>query len=206
METGIEDADTRVTAAEAALNVRKGPPLPTGLTNAWFYAANMGAGLNSTGLANEVLRVIPVKLSYPVTIDGLSIYVQVAGEATSVFRFGIYADDGSGFPGALILDAGTVATATTGNKILAIAALALQPGLYWFGGVIQAAPTTTPALNSAANEWTPPILLPQDQNAPQQGNVGARATVIAGALPTPFPTALRLGNCVTAPRVAFRVP
>lgn len=63
---------------------------------------------------------LPVYFSQPTTLDRIAIECTVAQAATTV-RLGIYDDDGTaGAPGTLILDAGTVSTATIGVKEITI--------------------------------------------------------------------------------------
>jgi hypothetical protein len=57
---------------------------------------------------------------YPVTVDQIGIAVTTAGSASSVCRLGLYDVDADGAPGNVLVDAGTVATDTTGDKIITL--------------------------------------------------------------------------------------
>ena len=65
-------------------------------------------------------------------------------------RLGLYGDDGSGHPGRLVIDAGTVDTASAGLKRLAIDVM-LDATLYWFAALGNApASVVAPAAQAAA--------------------------------------------------------
>lgn len=97
--------------------------------NRW-YAAGVRAATAATTLALVAnnLRAIPFFVPKRIVLDRIAINVTtlVAGQA----RLGIYNDNGSVYPGTLVLDAGTVDTGTTGVKPLTID-LTLEQGLYW---------------------------------------------------------------------------
>jgi hypothetical protein len=73
------------------------------------------------------------------TFDRIAIRVTIAAGTNA--RMGIYADDGSVAPGALILDSGAISTASTGVKEVTINNT-LGPGaLIWLALVADGAPT-----------------------------------------------------------------
>lgn len=72
----------------------------------------------------------------------MRIGVTSGGTSGSVHRLGIYDTAADGTPGSLILDAGTVATTTTGDKEITGLSAQLTPGLYWLTAVQQGAPST----------------------------------------------------------------
>lgn len=86
-----------------------------------------GAGISTYNSANRLYAVaffVPVSQSF----DRICCYVSQTAVGNA--RIGIYADDGTVYPGALILDAGTVSLATTGSKEIVIDET-LAAGLYW---------------------------------------------------------------------------
>jgi len=93
------------------------------------------------------LRACPLPVGKAVTLDRIGLEVTTA-VATAVVRLGIYADDGNGYPGALVLDAGTIDASTTGFKEIVINQ-ALAAGLYWLVGVAQTAAPTVRATSGA---------------------------------------------------------
>ncbi len=83
-----------------------------------------------------------------VSLTALGVLVTTAGAGGSLIRLGVYADAG-GLPGALLLDAGTVAGDTVGEQVVATT-LALTRGTYWLGALLQAPGSTAPVLSCVA--------------------------------------------------------
>lgn len=83
------------------------------------------------------LFFVPFPIATERAIDRIAFEVTTGGTAGSVGRLGIYADD-DGNPGALLLDAGTVDTTSTGAKEIAVAET-LDAGLSWLAIVAQVA-------------------------------------------------------------------
>jgi len=98
-----------------------------------------GSNWTNYAYSANYLYGMPVLLPGKLTFDRISVDVQTAAGTTSN-RLGIYKDNGSFMPGALVLDAGTVDTSTTGVKEITINQ-ALEPGIYWLAWVSAAAPT-----------------------------------------------------------------
>lgn len=95
------------------------------------------SGNFSNGLAPvlDELRLGHFAVAKTVTVDRIGVFCGAA-VALSTSRLGIYRDNGDGYPGALVLDAGTVDTSSTGFKEITISQQ-LIPDLYWIGGVGQ---------------------------------------------------------------------
>lgn len=89
--------------------------------------------------------IFPFVVTKTSTYSGMA--VKVDGTAGTGARLAVYEDDGAGYPGNLIHDAGTVDTTTTGWKETTTS-FTLEPGVYWlvrntdggssFGGFDQA--------------------------------------------------------------------
>ena len=94
---------------------------------------------------NNQLAACPIYIPNSVTLNGIAIGVNGGASTGGVVRLGIYADDGTGVPGTLLVDAGTVDVTTNGTKSLTIS-LAVTPGIYWLAAVVQGNPTTRPTL------------------------------------------------------------
>jgi hypothetical protein len=91
------------------------------------------------------MRLYPFIVPVDMTVNTIACeVVTTPGSAGSVVRLGIY-DDVDGVPTNLILDAGTVATQTTGVKSIAISQ-ALSAGIVWCCAVPQGTPGTNPTL------------------------------------------------------------
>ena len=84
-------------------------------------------------------RYQPIYVATRTTYLGIAVDVTTAGAAGTLARLGIYQWD-NGLPGARVLDAGTVSTATTGVKEIVISQ-ALDPGFYFLYCVVDGAPT-----------------------------------------------------------------
>jgi hypothetical protein len=91
---------------------------------------------------NGYLTCLPLRVDTGFNVVGIGIEVTTAGQAGAVLRLGIYIDSGSA-PGALLLDAGTVAADSTGIKTLPISAT-LTAGWWWLAALPQNCPTTLP--------------------------------------------------------------
>jgi hypothetical protein len=127
--------------------------LPGGVfAEATRYFRGPGGPLGANAPANETGVCHPIAISAPMTLDRIAVNVTLAGEAGSVARLGIYGPvppSRSLIGGAtpLLLDAGTVDTATTGFKELTISE-AVTPGWYLLVVVPQNAPTTQPTFSA----------------------------------------------------------
>jgi len=95
-------------------------------------------GANLTLVLNR-LYAAPFRLNASGTADRIGIDVATAAAAGGVARLVIYSPDGTGgMPGAVVLDAGTVAIDTTGGKTITISQ-ALSAGFYWLAVIGQTA-------------------------------------------------------------------
>lgn len=165
----------------------------------------IGLGLEASGAITTAdtgegtFRAAPVFVPVTSTWDRISCEVAVVGSAGSLIRLGIYADDGSGLPGALILDAGTEDGTVLGahHKVIS---QALTPGWYWVGAAIQGAAVTRPVMRSIQGPYT----LTGVTTGLGSANFQRTAVVgsVTGALPNPSGATTGLtGNC---PRLVLR--
>lgn len=121
------------------------PALP--MVSGRYYFAPAGAHTTSASLGNGSLRLSPFFVPNPVTLSRIGGEITVVGDAASVLRLGIYNDDGTGRPGNLVLDAGTI----SGNSATVQEITISQPlnaGWYWFGGAVQGVTTTQPTVRT----------------------------------------------------------
>lgn len=107
---------------------------------------------STTAPNNQQARAFPLWIPNAVTLDRIGVEVTGAGESGSVIRLGIWDDDGTGtFPGAMLLDAGTVAgDGTPAFKELTIS----QPvdnQQIWLVACVQSASTTPPTLRTVSS-------------------------------------------------------
>ena len=86
-------------------------------------------------LTADRLYAVPFLVTRTRTFDRIAIDVTTS-QAGSAIRLGIYEDGTNLAPGALVLDAGTIASTATGVKTIAISKQ-LTKGLYWLAAYNQ---------------------------------------------------------------------
>ena len=187
----LASADTLKRLRELTL-----PRKPYFISGAWYgptsyYEASGGA------VTNNRLRGCYFPVTTDVTIDRIGISVNTAGAAGSVIRLGIYRDDGAIGPDALVLDAGTLDSTTTGRKEIVISQ-ALTPDNYWLMLAGQGTPASSPNLGRAQISSVSfyPYYQGQNSNFTVQAASWGRAS-IAGAFPatlTPVSADYTLGG------------
>jgi hypothetical protein len=201
-------ADARISAAlPYALNLIS----PQAYVSGNYYYCNGLSTATTAALGNGSLRVSPWLVTTTLSLAALFIDLTVAGDANSVFRVGIFADDGTSRPSTLVLDAGTISTgsgnagnvSTSGTPgVYQITASAtLQPGLYWVGGAVQGVTTTQPTLRTTTSVLTPGG--PLGTSLPGAGNnhVAFFKSSVTGALSSlTGPTSVGV-----APRIGYKV-
>lgn len=176
------------------------PPMPNPVAGQYIRLAST-SGNTTTTLGNGSLRVFPVFLQRAQAFDRLGAEVTGAGEAGSTYRIGVYADNGNRYPGALILDAGTIdGTSATLQEITV--SLTLSAGLYWFGGVTQNAPSSQPTLRAVASWTMPAITSIGTTSANTNDSFGQFQSGVAGALPSTFTSTVSLSG--STPRLFAR--
>ncbi len=111
----------------------------------FYYSAPEVRGAASLQVPTQNLAYfVPFYVSETATFDRIGIRIST-NQASTNGRLAIYADDGHGAPGTLVLDAGTVDTATSATSVEATISQQLNPGLYWLACVTQGG-TTQPTL------------------------------------------------------------
>lgn len=91
----------------------------------------------------------PIDVGKSFTMDRIGCGITL-GAASSVIRLGIYRSGANGFPDALLLDAGTVDSSTTGNKELTISQ-AVPAGRFWLAAVAQGGTPTCNVVTTATS-------------------------------------------------------
>lgn len=162
-----------------------------GLASQVWYSSAVSS---LTALATTANRctALPILLTKPATFDTIAVNVTAAGGAGSTIRLGIYADNGSGAPGALILDAGTVASDSIGQKTAAITQT-LGPGLYWLVArdvQVTSAPTITVTASNVVSGLGGLSMF----SAGFSGRSGWFNDTVASPLPATFPTLTAASN------------
>lgn len=118
-------------------------------------------------------------------------------KALSHVQLGIYADSG-GAPGALVVDAGNVSSASTGGKEINIAQT-LARGWYWLAAVSDDAPTLRGFSNLISQAFFPWLGFSSGGNFTNHAGVSVARPY--GALPNPFTAGSVLSD---GPRILLR--
>jgi len=175
---------------------------PVAYTSGQYFFCNSQGNSSTGGTTNNTVRVTPWLVTDSITISRLFAEATVVGESGSVFRFGIWNDDGAGKPGTLLLDAGTAATDSSTGAFEVTVSQALSPGIYWVGGAVQSAPSTQPTLR-LVNSTTLPTAIPLGSSLPATTNA---ASFIQGSVTGAFSDFTASPSIsTTAPRIGFKV-
>lgn len=185
---------------------------PTYKSGNYYFCNSPASNSTSITLGNSTLRLSPWVITKPLLITKIGAEFTVAGDAASLFRIGVYADDGLGLPvGNPVLDpgsistgtgnAGTVATGGTPGVYEITVSQLFQPGVYWAGGAVQGAAGTQPTMRiTAAQSHIAPLpsaALP----LAGAGYTGFQLNAVAGALPA-WSGASLMNSCA---RLFFKV-
>ena len=177
-----------------------GMPVPGNRTGGVFWTGTPFIGGAATGVpTQDDLRASPFFVPVQTNFDRIAAEVTVAVAATTV-RLGVYADDGRGLPGALLLDAGTINGNSATVQAITIN-LNLSPGRYWLCAVSQGG---APTLRVNGTGGGIPGL-PEGFGAtwvPSAALTGFGMSPVAGALPATFVAATTPG---AMPRVGLRI-
>jgi len=181
-------------------------PLFTAKQGLAGYVQSQQLVATNANLGNGSLRLSPMVLTKPVTFIGIGGEYTVAGDAASYFRPCIYGDDGTYFPGALILDGGTAFNTGGAPAVVinSIQAITLQPGVYWTGGVVQNVSSVQPTMRTGV--WLGPFAaLATALPAAGSTIAGYAVTGITGALPSSFPALPTSFGAATIPRTLLQL-
>jgi hypothetical protein len=172
--------------------------LPALASGQYYVPLSPFSASTSAALGNGTLRLTPWIVNQSMTVSRLAAEITAVGDVGSKLRLCIYADNGYGYPGALVLDAGQIAGDSATTQELTTSA-ALTPGVYWIGGVVQSVTTTQPTVRTITN-WAPPI--PIGVSSLPAANItatGYSITGITGALPTTYPAGAAIITAVPRP-------
>lgn len=178
----------------------------------YYFCNSPSNNGTSAALGNNTLRATPFVVAKSVSITRLGADFTVAGDAASILRLGIHNDDGTGVPGTVALDAGsistgsgnagTVATGGTPGAYEITVSVTLAPGLYWASAVVQGAPGTQPTVRIAGNtSMIAPIPWSTIPTAGTTSYALSHTGSVSGALVTWSGTSI----VSSAPRLFFKV-
>lgn len=178
--------------------------VPMALAPPWqsgrYYFCPNTTSTTTSALANTSLRAVPFFVPSPVLLSKIGAEVTSAGEAGSKYRLGIYADDGTGRPGSLVVDAGQIAGDSATVQELDIS-VRVGPGWYWAAGAAQSAPTTPPTMRVTNNASFGVLIASSILFTANQTITGMSMTA-SGALPAAFTT---FSLASTVPRIFVKV-
>jgi hypothetical protein len=186
MRPGATRADDRITFdIPVGLSDRQalaGPRMTVGR----YYCQPNVASQTSAGPVLDQVYYMPFPIARDCTLDRIGIYITAAAGASGVVRLGLYADDGTGKPGARIVDGGTVvATAATTARSVTINEVVTK-GLYHIAVVGQVNVT---GLTIPTGQRASQLIGSTDLTTAVQGNARAfvEASVSAGLPSTATP-------------------
>ncbi|MGJ4843907.1 NosD domain-containing protein [Leifsonia sp. Le1] len=184
-------------------------PTPTVgfLGSGMYYQTTPSTSTSATTLGTGTLRCSQFHVPNDVTLTRIGAEVTVAGDSGSKVRIGIYADNGNGYPGALVTDCGTIAGDSVAVAELTVS-VALTPGTYWVGTVTQVVTTTQPTVRALTNSSgvsneAMPLTSGTTPTANLVPSFAFAALGITGALPATFPTSINVSQ--SAPRVFVKI-
>ncbi len=183
----------------AAQDITVAGEVPAGflIPGRWYKQDGVGTSFNAV---NGEMRLIPYPLRQTTRIDRLGAQVITPGAAGSLFRLGIYADNGNGYPGALVVDGGAIDGTLAATQEVVVDTT-LPRGLYWFGGVAQGG-VTQPNMRAFGGQAFGIVGATSLAGALQQ-SLCYIASGIVGPLPATFPVGTFVGTLAAA--VAMRI-
>lgn len=170
---------TTATVSEGRAPWFANAPLP--ISGRFLYT-----GFGATGTVVPTLnqtRYVPFPVWRGFTATSIAVEVTTL-QATSVVRLGLWADDGTGLPGALITDFGTVSAGATGVQTI-------SPGggivfadrtIYWLSATVQVAGGTAALRSGNTHD---PLILPSTNSITNAGINAYVQAGVAGALAGP---------------------
>lgn len=166
--------------------------MQTGTRGGMYYPAT-GGSVTTSVIADGILSLAPLAFPRAVSVVELALEVTVAGGAGAIVRPCLYSDDGTGFPGSLLVDSGGLGATTAGVKTYTLPSpLALPAGVYWMGSVTQGGASPGPTVRANAGFSTIVGYLTAADAA--NSNPSYSATGIAGAPPSSWTSASRTTN------------
>lgn len=177
-------------------------PMSAVRANAYLFTVGAGSGGAATTISANSVAASPIFVPEDTTADRLTLYINT-GTATALWRLGLYADNGDMYPGALVVDGGTIDAATSGAKEITLGAPVDVPtGVYWVAGKVETA-------FAAARGTSGPVygVLPASNSNTADVCSGYLCTYGSAGLPANWPAwgAGGTGTVTTAPRIGVRV-
>jgi hypothetical protein len=158
----------------------------------WYSSEHYNSGTITFNTAR--MAAVPLWVGEAVTLDRIALEVTTVGLAGTLIRLGIYRDGTGHYPGALLLDAGTVVGDALGAQAATINQ-ALAAGLYWLAAACQGTAAGNPVVRSINGNATASYASPMGRPS-ALGAINEELGYIdgaghgSGALPDPFTAAV----------------
>jgi len=170
------------------------------------WVTPMGGALSTVGVTEGTAVAAPIFVPYGKPIDAMACeVVTTAGSAGSVLRLGIATDNGSGLPGTVVVDAGTVDSTTISIKTATLGSsyTPTNPGWHWLILVCQGGATTKPVTRALAGSHNLGVSASAASGNTAFAAMITNETTISGALPSDF-SAFTFTLLSPAPRIQIR--
>ena len=159
-------------------------PLFYPISTRYYRSGQITAETQVLQAAVNEIKAFPLGFYEAAIIDRLAINITVVAGAGGVARLGIYADNGSLYPGTLLVDAGELTMETLGVRELTLSTpIFLAPGEHVWLAVL---PGVAAATVTAVDYASLPALFGCD-SAAARGEFGWWKGQAYGALPITFP-------------------
>jgi hypothetical protein len=118
----------------------------------YYYGPEGGRGVTAGSvLAFGVMTMVPFFMSATRTVTSLGAAVTTAGGTSSVFRLGVYTDDGTGKPGTRMTPGTTTSVATAAGALEQAVSVSLNAGQYWLACAVQGSTTPVPVMRAVVD-------------------------------------------------------
>lgn len=205
---GITPESEYLTTSQLATSYGSLPAWVTGR----FYGLPLGASQTTFLTVTGTLYAYPIFVPSPVSLKSLNLSV-TTGQTGGAAHIGLYADNGAGYPGALVAgsDPATVAATATAVVSNAFTTITLNPGIYWAASIFTAT-GTFPTVEGISAVYTGVVgnSIGYDTAAHALAGTGQAVTGISvaqtyGSLPAAFPAAATVTLNTATPSIAIGV-
>ena len=149
--TGVEYVCTSNTASAASWVALNGSYLGLPWVTGQFYGLPAGSTQAAVLTVLGTLYAFPIFIPNAVTLSSINLSV-TTGQTGGKARGALFADNGAGYPGAIVAGTDTGDLAATGTAVVTKGSLAkaLNPGWYWFGSIYTASSTMPSVIGATA--------------------------------------------------------
>jgi hypothetical protein len=179
-------------------------PVPSGISrppfvSGRFYFGNPGDTALAVLTVASTLYAVPVQVPNNISLASLGIST-TTGQTGGACHLGVYEDNGSGYPGALIVDSGAITgmTATAINSASLSSPPSLLPSTVWLASIFTASSTMPsvagidPLYTGATNAYLGADTAAHAAAASATAFTGISVAGTYGALPANFPSGATL--------------